>query len=99
CTKETLPGASSLQRRSKKQRCISKTKWESRSASARTWSVGLRANSVTVSVLKAIKLKMRACPVKPRRRRERANPRFEPQEYHQPSTTGQGQAATTHLMR
>ena len=39
--------------------------WESRSASARIWSLGLRANAVTVSVFKAIKLETRAKPVKP----------------------------------
>src|SRR5207249_11474719 len=84
--------------RSKHQRCISKTKWESRSASALTWSGGLRANSVTVSVLKAIKLKMRACPVKPLQRSELANPRFEHRQFHQPSATGPRQAATMHLI-
>src|SRR5207237_3617439 len=65
CGKETLPGASSLHKCSTKQRCISKTMWESRSASARIWSLGLRANAVTVSVFKAIKLETRAKPVKP----------------------------------
>src|SRR5205807_3631840 len=65
CGKETLPGASSLHKCSTKQRCISKTMWESRSASARIWSLEPRANAVTVSVFKAIKLETRAKPVKP----------------------------------
>src|SRR6266513_4182117 len=68
CGKETLPGASSLHKCSTKQRCISKTMWESRSASARIWSLGVRANPVTVSVFKAIKLETRAKPVKPAER-------------------------------
>src|SRR5207237_8285033 len=37
--KETLPGASSLQRCRRKQRCISIIIWESRSASARNCAV------------------------------------------------------------
>src|SRR5207237_10129078 len=37
--KETLPGASSLHRCRRKQRCISIIIWESRSASARNWPV------------------------------------------------------------
>src|SRR5215472_14692131 len=60
CGNETLPGASSLDRCSRKQRCISRMMWESRSASARMWSVGVRANAVTGPVFKAIKLGMHA---------------------------------------
>ena len=60
CGNETLPGASSLDRCSKKQRCISKMMWESRSASPRVSFVGISANAVTCPVFKAIKLETRS---------------------------------------
>ena len=59
CGNETLPGASSLDRYSKKQRCISKMMWESRSASPRVSFVGISANAVTCPVFKAIKARNR----------------------------------------
>src|SRR5207237_8951378 len=40
-----------------KQRCIAKTIWERRSASARIWSVGFRANAVAAPVFNALELK------------------------------------------
>jgi hypothetical protein len=52
--------------------------WESRSASARIWSLGLRANAVTVSVFKAIKLETRAKPVKPPREDTKLASRHKP---------------------
>ena len=63
CGKETLPGASSLHRCSTKQRCISRTMLESRSASARILSGGVCASAV--SVFKVFKTRMSAGGVKP----------------------------------
>src|SRR6476646_2941196 len=101
CGNETLPGASSLDRYSRKQRCISKMMWERRSASPRVSFAGISANAVTCPVFKAIKLGTPAPTVNAGQEKELReqliNPRFEHQQFHLISTTDQARREAIHL--
>src|SRR6187200_1690951 len=101
CGNETLPGASSLDRYSKKQRCISKMMWESRSASPRVSFAGISANAVTCPVFKAIKLGTPEPAVNAAQEQEiheqPINPRFEHQQFHLLSRTDPARRAVIHL--